>query len=543
MTDSATRRWTLNEQDERAVRDGCRFDERLGMRIVRFCSGYLRHFEGQWAGEPFELLDWQRDGLVLPLYSWVRPDGTRRFRECSVWVAKKNGKTTLTAALVLIGVFGDGEPGAEVYAAANTRDQAGMIYRKAEAMAKASPELARRLKFAPSRKRFTHPESLSFFQALSADAGANEGLNASTLIKDEVHAWSSGPGRRLHDALKFAGGSRVQPLFIDISTAGDDEESLGFELYSYAKAVRDGVVADTSLLPVIHEADKGADPADEEQWRKANPSLGVTLSVDQFRDDYQRAANGGPNAMIPFRRYKMNQWVTRTAQWIEPEDWKACSDGAINPDSMSGLPCCGALDLGLVNDSTAIVFAFKMDDGRFGLLAWFYLPEDVAKEKEAEDRGARYTEWADGGFYTLTPGNVTDFGFIKDECQRLIAKYNPREFAYDPFKTQQITQDLAADGLPVVEFRQTFLAMSEPCMDFERHVRGRLFEHFRNPALTWQVCNAVTTRDSAGNIKLDKRNKRKKIDGAVASVMAFARCRMGGGGFKSIYESGESLSL
>jgi len=171
-------RWIRNPSDEAALAEGCTFDPDAGAFVAEFFSRFLRHSIGRFAGEPFTLLPWQRD-LADRLYGWKRPDGTRRYREAYVEIPKKNGKSTLLAGLELLHLVADGEAAAEVYSGAKDRQQAGIIYKEASNMVRASPELAARLQIVPSAKRLIYPATNSFLQALSADVGSKEGLNAS----------------------------------------------------------------------------------------------------------------------------------------------------------------------------------------------------------------------------------------------------------------------------------------------------------------------------------------------------------------------------
>jgi phage terminase large subunit-like protein len=188
--------WVRCEADERAVLEGCRFDIRAAERVRTLFRQFLRHSKGQWAGQPFELLDWQWDRIVAPLFGWKRADGTRRFRRGYIEVPKKNGKSTLFSGLSLYLLAGDGEPGAEVYSAAVDRDQASIVYNEAANMVEASPALTSRLNVIRSTKRITFHKTRSFYKALSADVPAKEGLNAHAVLVDELHAQDRSCGIR-----------------------------------------------------------------------------------------------------------------------------------------------------------------------------------------------------------------------------------------------------------------------------------------------------------------------------------------------------------
>lgn len=183
--------WIRSPADERAVSEGCYFDLPAAQRVRTFFRQFLRHSKGQWAGKPFELLDWQWQQIIAPLFGWKRADSTRRFRRGYIEVPKKNGKSTLFSGLSLYLLAGDNEPGAEVYSAAVDRDQASIVYNEAANMVEASPALASRLSVVRSTKRITFQRSRSFYRALSADVPAKEGLNAHAVLMDELHAQRS----------------------------------------------------------------------------------------------------------------------------------------------------------------------------------------------------------------------------------------------------------------------------------------------------------------------------------------------------------------
>src|SRR6478672_1496978 len=177
--------WIQSEADERAISEGCWFDLKAAERVRTFFRQFLRHSKGQWAHQPFELLDWQWRQVIAPLFGWKRADGTRRYRRGYIEIPKKNGKSTLFSGLSLYLLAGDGEPGAEIYSAAVDRDQASIVYNEAANMVEASPALSSRLRVVRSTKRIVFQKTRSFYRALSADVPAKEGLNAHAVLPDE----------------------------------------------------------------------------------------------------------------------------------------------------------------------------------------------------------------------------------------------------------------------------------------------------------------------------------------------------------------------
>lgn len=529
--------WIRTEDDERALLAGCRFVQAKGERVVKFCADCLCHFQGEWAGKPFILADWQYNQVVMPLFSWIRADGTRRFRQISIWIAKKNGKSTLAAAAVIIGLVGDGEAGAEVYSAASTRKQAGIIFRAAQAMVESSYDLAKDIKVVPSEHRLVHVASRSFYQALSSEGASNEGWNSSTLVRDELHAWTGAPGRRLWDALEYSTINRTQPVAWDISTAGSDMTSIGWERYSYVKQVWEGGISNPALLPVIYEAPEDADPGTEAAWRSANPGLGETIKLDEIAASWDQASLT-PQGETRFRRYRLNQWVVADSIYIRPSDWKHCK-GDIDPETLVGKSCCGGLDLSISEDTTAWALAFPLADDIYAILVHFFLPEEGIETKQKRD-GVTYMAWRDAGFFTLTPGKTINYDFIKQRIRDDAAKYNIEDIAYDIVKSDAMCRELVDEGYPMAKFSQTFVKMTEPTEVLRTMVREQKLVHFNNPVLNWQVGNAVVKEDSSANIKLFKLGSRGRIDGMVAAVMALGRARLIG---DSPYDEDDGLFL
>src|SRR5690606_17909267 len=178
------------------------------------------------------------------VFGTLRPDGLRQYRTASLWIPRKNGKSTLAAAIALYLLVGDDEPGAEVILAACDKDQASVVFDIAVGMVRQSPYLSGRLKVVPSTKRIVDPQTSGHLRAIPADAAGSHGFNAHGVVADELHAW---PNRELYDVLQTSMGARRQPLFLTISTAGFDRQSIGYEVYEYACKVRDGIIEDPTF--------------------------------------------------------------------------------------------------------------------------------------------------------------------------------------------------------------------------------------------------------------------------------------------------------
>jgi phage terminase large subunit-like protein len=517
--DAATRRWIKSTADELAVRNGCRFNERLADHVVEFFPRFLCHSKGEWGGKPFELFDWQRDEIIKPIFGWIRPDGTRRFRKTYIELPKKNGKSTLAAGIGLYLLVGDNEPGAEVYSAANDREQASIVHNEAVNMTEASPELSSVLKVNQSTRTISFGAMKSFYKSVSSDAAGKEGFNAHGIICDELHIWK---GRKLWDAFKYAFRARRQGLLFVITTAGDDTDSICYEQHDYARGVLAGSIQDDRFFALIKAAESEDDWTVEATWRKANPGLGQTVKLDEFAADVNEAKKT-PTAQATFKRYSLNIWCTGTSPWLAHEQWAANAE-TYSENDLLGRECDAGLDLAKTRDMSALVLNFPPDEvgGPHRLLPFFWLPEDAAYDSDAPPE---LKVWAESGLLTLTPGNVCDYEFIEKQLGILSERFSIRQLAFDPWNAEHLTQRIVDHyAVKRVEFRQTIGNYAAPCSEFERAVINGTLKHNNHPILNWQAGHVTIKNDASGNMRPIKppHQDRKKIDGIVAAIMAFA---------------------
>lgn len=501
--------------DIQAMEEGCFYDEDSADHAVTFFNKYLRHSKGEWAGRPFTLLEWQEWDVIRPLFGWIRPDGTRRFRRAYIEIPKKNGKSTLSAGIALYLLVADGEAGAEVYSAAADREQASIVYREAASMVQASPHLEDVLLVTDSRKTIGHPESRSWYRALSADAFTKEGLNIHGLIFDELHAQ---PNRVLWDTLKYGGASRRQPLFVSITTAGYDRNSICYEQHTYAKRVMAGEARDISFFAFIAAASEDDDWEDPKVWRKANPSFGITIKEDQFRSDYLEAKQN-VSSQNAFRRYRLNQWTQQDERWLDIGKWRQCP--AVPPDNLTRkTPFFAGLDLASTQDVAAYVQLFY--ENGFYAKCHFFIPKERLLARVKKDR-VPYDVWEKQGWLTATRGNVVDEDAIVEEILRSAAQHKCKEVAFDRWNASHVVTRLMDEGITMVPLGQGFASMSFPSKELEKLVIDAKLNHGGNPVLEWMAGNVATETDAAGNIKPSKKKSMEKIDGIVALVMALAR--------------------
>lgn len=478
------------------------------------------HSKGEWAGKPFVLEAWERS-LVRDLFGWKRADGTRLYRKCYVFIPRKNGKSTLGAAIALFMLLCDGEAGAEVYSAASEKDQARIVFKEAKSMVLASALLLEQCQ--PYRDAIVAGSTMSTYRALSADVETKHGLNASCVVFDELHTQ---PGRHLYDVLLTSMGARKQPLMLMFTTAGFDKLSFCYEVHEEALKVLAGTIDDPEFLVVMFAADEKDDWRKEETWRKANPSLEAGTPKLEYLRARARDAQNNPAAENTFRRLHLNQWTAQETRWVSLNTWDANSRKLATLEELKGRRCFVGLDLSKTTDLTAAVAIFPRDDGTFDVLPRFWLPRANILQLEQKAK-APYQMWGKRRLLNLTEGNVVDYSFVRRELLEWASMFEVVECAYDPYNaTQFATQLREDDGFPMIEFRQGYISFNEPMKKLEALLLERRIRHGGHPVLRWNFDNLAVTQDAAGNLKPAKNKSRGKIDGVVALIMAVGRATL-----------------
>jgi phage terminase large subunit-like protein len=477
----------------------------------------LYHHAGRFSGQPFRLMPWQSDAIIRPLFGTLTPDGRRQYRTAFVEVPRKNGKTSLAAAIALYLLFQDGEAGAEIYSAAADRDQARRVFGAAKQMVEDSPEIQEAFRPRVYRDVIEYPDSGGIYRVLSADAPTKHGLNPSGVVVDELHAL---PHRELWDVLTTAQGTRGEPLTLAISTAGFDRNSIAFELHEYGRKVRTDQILDPTFLSVYYGAPDDADWTSRDVWRAANPALGEFLSEDFLEQEFIQA-EALPARQNTFRTLYLNQWCSQQSRAIDLALWDANDAHAIDEAALAGRRCCGGLDLAAVSDLTACVYVFDCphDAAAVDVLARFWVPES-----QLSMRGRNrhlYQQWAAAGYLHVTPGDACDYAFVKTQVLADAKRFQLADLRIDRlFQGQQLAGELIDGGIPVVEFGQGFMSYAAPMVEFFRRLTAKQVHHGDNPILRWMADNLVVRTDPAGNMKPDKQKSAEKIDGITALVMA-----------------------
>ena len=494
----------------------------------------LCHTKGTWAGKPFELIDWQEQ-IIRDLFGVLKPNGYRQFNTAYIEIPKKQGKSELAAAVALLLLCGDGEERAEVYGCAADRNQAKIVFDVAVDMVRFCPALSKRVKILESQKKITYLPTNSSYQVLSADVANKHGFNTHGVIFDELHTQ---PNRKLFDVmLQGSGDARMQPLYFLITTAGNDTNSICYEVHQKAIDIAEGRKVDPTFYSVIYGAAEDEDWTDPEVWKKANPSLGITVGIDKVQAACE-SAQQNPGEENAFRQLRLNQWVKQSVRWMPMDKWDACAF-PVSEDDLEGRICYGGLDLSSTTDITAFVLVFPPldEEDKYYILPYFWIPEETLDLRVRRDH-VPYDLWERQGTLMTTEGNVVHYGYIEKFIERLGEKFNIREIAFDRWGAVQMVQNLEGMGFTVVPFGQGFKDMSPPTKELMKLVLEEKIAHGGHPVLRWMMDNIFIRTDPAGNIKADKEKSTEKIDGAIATIMGLDRAiRCGNDTGASVYDS------
>ena len=493
------------------------FDKARAQRAAAWFPHYLRLTKGAWAGKPFDLLPWQEQEVIRPIFGTLRDDGFRQYRTVYIHVPKKNGKSPLGAGIALRLLFADNEPGAEIYSAACDRNQASIVFDVAANMVRQNPKLSNRCKILDSTKRIIHHTG-SFYRVLSAEYKSQHGFNPHAVIFDELHAQAN---RKLWDVLTVgAGAARRQPLTVALTTAGYDRQSICWEVHEYARKVKEGILADPSFLPVIYGADDDDDWMSEATWRKANPSMDAILNIEEMRAHCKKAQEQ-PSEENNFRRFRLNQWTRQETRYIPMSYWRGKCAEPFDPEILKGRPCYAGLDLASILDLTAFVMLFEIDGTKY-CVPKFWIPKENIQQRADRDH-VPYDLWVRQGYITATDGNTVDYDYIENEIEELGKQYLINEIAYDRWGSASIIPHLEMMGNTVVTFGQGWKSMSSPTKSLLRETMKGTLRHNGNPVMNWMADNLMVMTDAAGNVKPDKDKSTEKIDGITALIMALDR--------------------
>ena len=494
------------------------FDKERAARVINFVEK-MPHTKGRWAAkrETIKLEPWQCFfyGCV---FGWVRKsDGNRRFREAYLEVPRKNGKSIIAAAIGHYCLVADGEYGAEILAGATTEKQAWEVFRPARLMALRCDGYKEHFGVEVNASNMMRSEDFSRFEPLIGNPG--DGSSPSCAIVDEYHEHKNSD---LFDTMMTGMGSREQPLMLVITTAGSNLAGPCYEKRVEVQKILKGVFDADRTFGIIYSLDDGDDWKDPKNWAKANPNLGVSLSID-YLDAQVQAAVRSSSKQNSVKTKHFNLWVGARSAWLNMECWNKQADDTLCESDFYDLPSWEGLDLATKLDIAARVSLFvKQINGQpnYFLFPTFYLPEDAL---ESSKNAKQYQGWAAQGYLNVMEGAEIDFKVIQDEILDLRKTRKVSELVYDPWQATQLAQAVRAEGVEAVEYRPTVGNLSPPMREFEAAIASGRLHHPDNPVLNWMASNVVAKSDAKDNIFPRKELPDSKIDGIVAGLFALGR--------------------
>ena len=480
--------------------------------VIEFVESCLYIPEGKLVGQPLRLMDWQKDFLRLV---YDNPAGTRR---AILSMPRKSGKTALSAALLLAHLCGPpahNKPNSQLFSAAQSRDQAGLIFALASKMVRMNKDLASAVVVKETAKELHCPELGTRYKALSAEASTAFGLSPALTIFDEL-GQVRGPRSSLYEALETATAAQESPLSIIISTQAPSDADLLSILIDDALAGHD-----PRTVVRLFTAPPDLDPFAEATIRLANPAFNCfmnSVEVMSMAADAKRM----PAREAEYRNLILNQRIETTNPFISPAIWSACG-GPVGP--LEGVPVYGGLDLSSTTDLTALVLIGWVN-GKWRVQPTFWLPSEGLSTKARIDH-VPYDLWLGQGFLQATPGKTVSYEFVAVHLRGLFHRYNIQKLAFDRWNFRHLKPWLLRAGFSeqmvtdhFVEFGQGMQSMSPALRDLEQALIENQLAHGNHPLLAMCVANTVIVLDDAGNRKPSKRKSTGRIDGLVALAMA-----------------------
>lgn len=517
------------------------FSEKHAAAAIDFFPLMLNHSIGDYVGQPFHMEPWQA-WITGCMFGWKRDcDGARRFRQAYVSVGRKNGKSTWAAGIAIRFAALDINPStqgiesvAEVILSATKREQAQVIYKEIERMRHRSPHIEQVSKTINKQITFTH--NSGSIRTVGSDK-SYDGLNPSLCVMDELHAWSPNRHQKFYDTMVTGSGSRLQPMKLVVTTAGDDKSLIWIEEYKHAKSVAAGDVRDDSLFAVHYEIDENDDPLDESCWIKANPNLHVSLKLDYLR---QQAipAKTSKIALNRFTRYHGNRLVSSVESAFDIDKWDKCA-GELS-DWQYAEATGGGCDLGGRNDlaAWAVVARFPVEGTendetptyRYEIRTQSYISDETSRDLTRQP----FCEWIHNDLLKKCPYPVSD---LSEDFISACREYWVRDIAFDPAQAQQLSECLRRAGVPNAPFPQTTSYYHEPLSEFRQAIEEGRVTHDGNRLLRWCIGNAMAVQDRQDHWMLTKRDSSDKIDPVVAVIMALWRAMVAPGRYagKNLY--------
>ena len=475
-----------------------------GERNIRWIEGMCRIPDGKMVGKPVRLTDAQK--------GWIRQIYDTPTRTFILSMARKNAKTATSAFLLLLHLCGpEAKHNSQLYSAAQSRDQASILFGYASKVVRMSPDLSEYVQIKESAKTLVCPELGSQYRALSADASTAYGLSPVFSVHDEL-GQVKGPRSELYEAIETASAAHESPLSIIISTQAPTDADL------LSLLIDDALTgADPRIKVALHTAPMDMDPFSDEAIRAANPHFDVFMNREEVRKQATDAKRL-PAQEASYRNLILNQRVEARSPFVTHTVWK--ENGAV-PADIEGLGIYCGLDLSSTTDLTALVAVSEEGD----VVPTFWLPEEGLSEKSRADR-VPYDLWKKQGFLETTPGRAIEYDYIAAFLRDLFDRGDVRAIAFDRYNMKFLRPCLERAGFTeeelerFVEFGQGFVSMSPALRELETRLLGSKLKHGNHPVLEMCAKNATVVTDPAGNRKFIKGKATGRIDGMVALAMA-----------------------
>lgn len=495
------------------------FDEEQANRFCQFTE-MLKQYKDKFSGQPLKLENWQCF-IFCNIYGWLdKNTKERRFRKAFVFVARKNGKTTMMSATLLWDLLATN--GAEGYAAATKRDQAKILFDSVKEMVRQNSSLSARLKTFSSTNRIINEKKAGKIEALSADADTMDGLNPSCVVVDELSA------QRNFDVIKIlqsGQGSRPSPLLFEITSGSDDLTSAGKQEFDRSCQILENVYEDDSFFCVLYTLDEKDDWKNESTWIKANPNLGVSVNLDFLRKTCLEAQQQ-PSLESEFRCKNLGQWLTNTSAWISAKTWEVSVQNAKKYTFNKYKPYFAVLAVDLskrVDLTVCSLCCFQ--DNKYFLKHLMYFPTDSMRERIKKENEL-WQKWVDDGVIIPTPGSTINYDYLHRDIIKLCNEYDIKEILFDPYNSTSLINELQQD-YNLVEVPQNLKVMSPYSKTYEEEVlKQNIVDD--NPCVKWMINNCTVFIDPNNNVKVEKINKdksHKHIDAVITSIMAVGRIK------------------
>lgn len=532
--------WAISAWDRAAAVDGAWFDHAKADTVADRWPKIFRLTNDRFKGVPFKLVKWQEITVRL-LVGWKKPievidphthkqsiEHIRAFRRLDLWIPRKNGKSEFLAALAVMFFVLEKVQGAEAYVFARNEDQGRVPFAKMRSIIEEANGLTEdahgNVRITFTDKGIFLRETQSLCQLLTGAPDGKHGRSPTVIAGDEIHEWKT---RELADTLRQGTGARLQPIELYASTAGRKQNRVGFEWFEESLSIMRGEQDDPTTLVVYFGVDEEDDWTDEANWRKANPSLGLTPTLDYLRTEF-RKAKGRPAQEAVFQCYHLNRWVDQLSGWIPRSKWAACTQDPLSwpklRETHKGRKAYLACDVSSTRDLTALVAVLPPDDDcdKWVLIPDFWVPEATLDERAEQDKRVDWKKWVRDGALRTTPGDSVDQSFVQKAIEQSCAHFDVQAFGFDPWNARKLAGDLQLEGMDAelqIEMRQGHQTLSPPTKELERLIFALKIEHGGHPVLAWMFGHSTLRFDANLNYVPDKKNSLDKIDGVVATAM------------------------